>query len=158
MRCGRKWLPRTRDGLCYSCATADPSITKIRFGWSQDGQRELTIAWREGEPFDDRDYATLTRQLAAIPRRPNVPGRPESPSWQEIDKVLEELRRSGRAAAARALRAATKSIRIERAHRLRDQGLSVPMIGIRMGFDDGRGPYPERTIRRWLSAVDTTKG
>src|ERR1700730_14868596 len=99
---------------------ADPSTPKIRFGWSQDGQRELTIGWRDGEHFDHPDYATLTRQFTAIPRQPNVIGGPEPPSWQEIDRVLDELRKVGRAAAARAARTATKTIRIERAHRLRN--------------------------------------
>jgi hypothetical protein len=68
-----------------------------------------------------------------------------------------------RFAAASAKRTERKQARIRRAHELRAEGLSAPMIGIRIAREEGRPddkPYVERVVWRWLSEsdVDPNKG
>ncbi|MEP6470107.1 MAG: hypothetical protein ABJC24_10080 [Chloroflexota bacterium] len=61
--------------------------------------------------------------------------------------------------AATHARRARKERQATRAHALRDEGLSVSRIALRMATEDGRQasdrtvePYPNRTIERWLSS------
>jgi membrane protein required for beta-lactamase induction len=67
--------------------------------------------------------------------------------------------RKAQTSQARAQREAQKDAHVARALALRAEGLSAPMIGIRMAADEGKAePYSERTVRRWLSAGVPKKG
>ena len=69
------------------------------------------------------------------------------------------LARQAQTEGATANRASQGDRHRDRARALRDEGLSVPQIGLRMATEDGRpdNPYRERVVGRWL-APRATKG
>jgi hypothetical protein len=70
---------------------ADPTIPKWRGQWSRDSGLEVHIMVPEGQAFDGRDYGTLNRFLARVPRQANMPGRPEWPSWKQMMEARDAL-------------------------------------------------------------------
>jgi hypothetical protein len=77
--------------------------------------------------------------------------------WQEEKRREEDERarvRRDQTKAAEKMRTERKLQRIRRAAALKADGLSAPVIGIRMALEEGRPPdrpYGERQVRRWLA-------
>ena len=87
---------------------------------------------------------------------PRPPARSSNPTdwWDHAVQAMKELgiERRTRTSAANAARHAVAARRRARALEMREAGLSVPQIGMRMAREDDRpdNPYPETTVRRWL--------
>lgn len=90
---------------------------------------------------------------------PRARGQVESDEQRLIRETMHDvIRFSKRARTADAVEAnrALGACQAARAILLSDQGLSAPVIGIRMALEDGRPvdkPYSERQVRKWLAAA-----